>query len=185
MGAVRRGRQMRQDHQLAVFDIGRIWRCWSTRNHLLAGWHYHFSMYANRSVIDCQGISDNNDADDDDGKVDLQLLMIMEMTMMRTTDMIDSLCVCACMCVFDCVFVSFICKCGSSPTCCSSILLFFVCAHPHSWNVTSVCICPRSPNLFCVLRSSQTPQSESPLCAYVSQQWDEHWARAKVCAYLL
>ena len=60
--------------------------------------------------------------------------------------------------------------CGSSPTCHSSFLLFFVCAHPHSWNVTTVCICPRSPNLCCVLKPSQTAQSESALCAYVRDE---------------
>ena len=39
-------------------------------------------MYANQSMIDCQGISDNG------RYVDLQLMMIMEMTMMRTPDIL-------------------------------------------------------------------------------------------------
>ena len=52
----------------------------------------------------------------------------------------------------------------------------------YSSNVTSVCICPPRPNLLCVRKSSQTPQSESPLCVCVcvSQRGMSKEAKARV-----
>ena len=55
----------------------------------------------------------------------------------------------------------------------------------YSSNVTSVCICPPRPNLLCVRKSSQTPQSESPLC--VCALVNGGWARRPrpVCIFAL
>ena len=114
-------------------------------------------MYANRSVIDCQGTSDNNDADNDaadddnddeandnDGNMDLKLLMVNEMTMMRTTYMIACVCVCACMCVCDCVFVSL---CLSSVRVVALLLLTVemspLCAFALVVQISCVCLSPR------------------------------------------